>query len=1312
MASLGGCLKRAGIAGQEAEYIRSLVSAYRDDGLEGPQAMRRAVSDLIRNTESDRASVVTQLRETMRKTMTPEQVDAVFGKPEAPTAILADALRTAADKIDGKNAAPVTAAETPQPLEQVKPSNETDKGTALFEERDGATREPSMEQFAEAFRDGLPIGGTDQHLIDSSQQYPKEMMKDLSTRKYVRQLTAELNRAFSTIKNVLSLSDRSFRTASFKALSPDDYYVGVNLRGSDRIVMNPWGALWTAEQYIAKGKGRVGGESEYTAGVLIRTLLHELTHQQIETTHKDRRAVEFEDHLDRNRAIVGDARLATLQSRLMDILTGGPDGSLASLTRDLRAQQAFWQQGDGRADVASASTSEPSYARRRQEASGEGASGRTGPPSYLRGRSGSETAPLDESADVGRSESGHESGTISPATARERLSAAKTSARPYLLGALGLQQISDVYGRDHREVADYNSALQTMQADFVQTTQTSDKILKDWDKLKVPVADQMAKVMEDARFANFDPDPVKQQAAMTPAQVELKKRFKEMPEEAKAVYRAARDYYTALAQSRFDAIKDRINRAGGSPENRRALIDRMQVAYEKTKAKVYFPFTRFGDHIVVAKKMEADKFSGKMKEADREVQAFNSPNEAGKFAMQMKARGWTVKQTTSKQYSLDRDGGASKAVREILDIVDGIGDQEGTLPGMISSKSQLKDAINQTFLNSMPDMSYAKHFIHAKEVKGASRDALRSFAHSALHGAHHISRIRYADRLSNAVMDLDARINETDEGDVTEARQVYNELVQRHNQILNPNTHPFSAWLGQLGFTMSLGGVVATGVTNLTQVPLITLPWLGSRYGFGKSTAALATAYKDFLDPATLNKDSLFDASKSDRLTAPEQAMLVALQKRGRIDLTQTMDLSGRASQDNLSRVAKQTGSVQAKIAQMLGFTFHAPEVANRQVTALATYRLARNAGSTDGESIAKAEQAIVDTHFIYDSSNRARYMSGNVLRVLTMFKQYSQNIAYLYGRSAQVWLDKNGASAEERSIAKKQLLSMLGLQFAAAGTLGLPFVGTVASLFTAVLNGFGDDDDKWDWEVELRKLLADQFGKEAGEVLSHGLSRLTPWDMAGRLGQADLFFRAPQKEREGRAAAMDWLTSFAGPVLGYAVNSYLGVGDVVKGIQSADAGHFMRGVEELTPSVIRHAVKTLRYEMEDGVKTRDGHTQLKVDYAEKLGQFFGFGPSRVAEMYEGANAIKNTEHQLTQRRKELLDHYAAAVNDRDADARRHVLEEVRAFNGKNPSVRINGDTLMRSMKGRQQREKGTHGGVYLPRKREPLRQRGDFANF
>ena len=939
-------------------------------------------------------------------------------------------------------------------------------------------------------------------------------------------------------------------------------------------------------------------------------------------------------------------------------------------------------------DIASESVAEdePYYGNRKYKDEAQ---------AYLRARATEENTP-------------GQTGTIEPHVTRGRLSSAAVSVRPLLLGSLGLHQLSMVYGKDHQEVADYNKASQQMEADFLSMTRDSDVILKQWDKLDRNSSDQTSRLMEDARLANYDPDPEpsshhRPEFPVLPKEMALRESFNRLPDDAKAVYRTVRNFYSDMADARFEAIRNRIQRSGGTPENRKALLDRLEVAYEKVRAKVYFPFTRFGEHLVIARKLRDGK------EVDRAVSAFESPREAARVAASMQKDGWTVKQTIAKEYSQDKQGGVSKVVREILDVVDGI-KTDPDIDGTASSKQQLKEAINQAFLQALPDLSYAKHFIHAKDVKGFSKDAIRAFAHSALHGAHHISRINNADFLSKALLDLDERINETHEGDTTEARQVFNELVKRHNEILNPNTSPVAAWLGKLGFTMSLAGSVATGITNATQVPLVTYPWLGARYGIGRASVALTKAYKDFLDPRTLNADSLFDASKSKRISEDDRAALVELQRRGRIDLTQTMDLSGRAAQDNLSRVAKQHGSLQDKIAKVLGFTFHAPEVMNRQVTALATYRMAREAGRDHDDAIDAAEQAIIETHFIYTAENRPRFMSGNVLRVLTMFKQYSQNIAFLYGRAAQIALTKTQATPAEKRVALKQLTMMLGLQYAAAGALGLPFVGTVASLFTAMLNGFRDDDDEIDWEVELRKQLADLLGEKGGEVASHGLSRVTPWDMAGRLGQSDLFFRAPKREREGRAAFMDWVTSFSGPVLGYATNAYLGVGDVVKGIKDVDAGHFLRGVEELTPAFLRSVVKSLRYQIEGGVRTRDDYKQLDVNSAEKLGQFFGFTPSRVSEMYESVTAIKNLEHKLTGRRKELLDQYASAYQQTDMDAMRKTAEEVKAFNQKHPELRITDKTLKRSYSGRLQHAQQTKDGLYLPKTREFLRSQGNFG--
>ncbi|MBP0120564.1 MAG: PLxRFG domain-containing protein, partial [Nitrosarchaeum sp.] len=505
--------------------------------------------------------------------------------------------------------------------------------------------------------------------------------------------------------------------------------------------------------------------------------------------------------------------------------------------------------------------------------------------------------------------------------------------------------------------------------------------------------------------------------------------------------------------------------------------------------------------------------------------------------------------------------------------------------------------------------------------------------------------------------------------------------------------------------------------------------WLGARYGYGKSAKALMQAYRDFFDPKTLNKDTVFDASKSLNLTADERTFLLIAIEAGKIDVTQTMDLAGMASQDNLSRKAKAVGTVQDKIMRMLAFSFHIPEVMNRQVTALAAYRLAKaallqNRGTNTDEQIeqharVQGIKSLDDTHFIYAAENRPRIMQGNVMRVLTMFKQYGQAVVFTYGNAARLWLERNKPDGmtpeqerEERRVARSQLLSMLSFQFAAAGALGLPFVGSIVGLLTAAANGFGDDDEDKDWQAEFRKSLAASIGKNSAEVVAHGLSRLTPYDMAGRLGQESLFFRTPSREREGRAAFTDWALSLGGPVAGYGINAWLGIPDVLKGIKDLDAGHFLRGTEELTPALVRNVIKTFRYELEGGIRTRDHYKQMDVTFAEELGQFFGFAPRRGAEMYEGVTDIKNAEHRLATRRNDLLDLYALARSEADPVKLQGAIADIREFNGRHPNMRINGDTIMRSLRGRFRREQLMDEGIYLPRNRAFLRQEGSYANY
>ena len=78
--------------------------------------------------------------------------------------------------------------------------------------------------------------------MDSSQQFPRLLLKQMAMRAYVGKV---LDTAQNVLQEVVPLqrADRTFGDPTSIGLSPDDYYLGVNLRGADQIIMNPWGAL-------------------------------------------------------------------------------------------------------------------------------------------------------------------------------------------------------------------------------------------------------------------------------------------------------------------------------------------------------------------------------------------------------------------------------------------------------------------------------------------------------------------------------------------------------------------------------------------------------------------------------------------------------------------------------------------------------------------------------------------------------------------------------------------------------------------------------------------------------------------------------------------------------------------------------------------------------------------------------------------------------------------------------------------------------------------------------------------------------------
>lgn len=851
-----------------------------------------------------------------------------------------------------------------------------------------------------------------------------------------------------------------------------------------------------------------------------------------------------------------------------------------------------------------------------------------------------------------------------------------TDLRPLGLGFLGRRQLVDVYGDMLPELRTYSDLMARMDADKNEAGAGADQLAQNWAKL--PDERALAELMHDSTLAQMDPAADFVASDNRVQYGALRRRFEALTPEAREVYTKARDTYRQHMRDVRAAIKERIERAGGmSSERKAAMLKRMDDEFFGHTKGVYFPLARFGQYVVVVKDAEGKTASVSRAETMAEADAMR-----GQLVTAFpKDKGFSVgKVLKAKDFVAERD----TVGRGFMEQLYGVLDKQGM---DAAQRAELEDALGQLYLSSLPDLSWAKHGIHRKGTAGFSQDARRAFAQNVFHGASYLAKLRYGDQLQDQLGEMQRRVDQGagDAGfDSVKGQQVVDEMVKRHDAAMNPKTNALSTALTSVGFMFHLGLSPASAMVNLTQTALVAYPVMGARWGFRKSAAALLKASQE----AVRGKNDITGSLSPDEKAAYDEAV-----RSGVIDVTMAHDLAGIAQGEdrNVSHKLR-------PVMNAASWMFHHAEKFNRQVTFVAAYRLARETGTSQQRAYQDAVQATYDGHFDYSANNRPRIMQGNVARVLLLFKQYGQNMVYTLVRNAQQALA--AAKPEDRAAARKALAGLLTTHAMAAGVLGLPMVTTL--LAAASMLG-GDDDEPWDAQVAMQNMLADAFGQKPAEVLSHGLSRLTPWDISGRVGLNQLILPDVQEGLEGQRLGESAMAAALGPVAGIGINA-------LKGLQEMSEGRYQRGLETMAPSVLRGPLKAWRYETE-GVKDKTGIVvQDQVDAAAVAGQAVGFSPSSVRNAYEGKSAIVGQDRALQARRSALMEQFAMAAMAKDEEGKAEAREAIQRFNEKNPARRIQPMQLAQSVRMREKRIREAEDGVYLPKKRRDAIEAGRFA--
>lgn len=861
------------------------------------------------------------------------------------------------------------------------------------------------------------------------------------------------------------------------------------------------------------------------------------------------------------------------------------------------------------------------------------------------------------------------------------------------LSGLGRRQLTEIYSKILPPLNKYNELAAQMDADKNDAGAEADTIVREWSNLKDD--SQLADLMHDATLAKIDPAKPHVAGDSIIKYKQLRDDFNALSPEAQDIYLKARDAYKKHYAKVHQAIKERILRSELSNTKKAELLKDMDNQFFGYVKGVYFPLARFGKYVVIVRNQNGQVESVSRAETMAEAQK-------SRTEMMKKFPLWKVDRVIlDKEFNASRDGVGRGFMSSLFSEVDNLGLST-------AEQAEFEDTLSQLYLSSMPDLSWAKHGIHRKGTAGFSQDARRAFAQNMFHGAGYLAKLRYADQMAEQLDEMQkfateqAKINP--EYDQPKAQRVIDEMNKRHENLMNPKSHPLSSMLTSVGFIYYLGLSPAAAMVNLSQTPLVAYPIMGAKWGFDNAAKELLKASNDFRKGVEFHKvkwegtkTDLYKAVSADIskfLNKDEQQAYKDAVDRGVIDVTQAHDLAGIAQGED-SGVMWKIRPIMRAASTM----FHTAERFNREVTFIAAYRLSRQTGATHDTAFAQAVDATYKGHFDYSSGNRPRIMQGNVAKVLLLFKQFGQNMIYTLSR--QTYQSIKGETETERKEARRALGAVLGMHAAFAGVLGLPLVGFL--LGAASWMG-GDDDDPWDAEIALRNYLAETFNPTISNLIMKGVPRaVTPIDMSGRVGINNLLLPDVQEGLEGKRWAESAMSAALGPVAGIGTN-------MVKGAQEISEGHNLRGVETMLPVFLKNFAKTYRYS-DEGVQDKTGVSIMdEVSSMDLLVQGMGFSPSDVRTANEGKSAIFNANRKLNERRSSLMTLWSRAKMMDDQEEMDNVWEEIQGFNEKNPTRRITRMNLNQSYRNRKRRVDRAEDGVYLNHNQQGAREAGAFA--
>ncbi len=840
-------------------------------------------------------------------------------------------------------------------------------------------------------------------------------------------------------------------------------------------------------------------------------------------------------------------------------------------------------------------------------------------------------------------------------------------------------------------------------------------ILDDYDALPAEVRgtgpNSVNAFIKDSTMSGKWGYKIKEESDVTPDPA-LEARFRAFPKEAQKVikdvfkhgYDVLQDMKRTLrdnTNSEFDALIEEARAKGNEKElaELQAAKDQTLKNYQKLFAlqgkKPYAPLKRFGNYVVVGKSqrlLDAEEIYRNSQGSARALanktltDLQTDPQHYYVGFAETAGEGQVIANQLRRQFpDMQVTDPFEKSAQESLYGGNDLNQVFARLRNLVDEnlKSSDKDVVvrgvRKMILDLQTQMLSNQSIMHATNrrlgIAGADDDMMRAFATQGRASAHFIGSLSNTGKIYEQLRNMS---NESKND--PEARRYFNEFVRRHAMGFDYDPSPV---LNKAMATTSLWMLLTSPayyLQNMTQPLMMSVPFMAGKHGEGRSLKAMFSAYKE-VGKLLQNISVRRPGEQVDFSNLPEdvRGMVEDLVKRGRIQITLDRDLGEFTSGEDSAfrKLGKASGYLQA-IAEKT-------ELINRVSTAVAAYRLA--IGNRESESAARdyADKVIRVTHGDYSGANAPRFMRKGIGRLVTQFRKFQ-----LIQLSMMIRLLNDatrGATAEDKRAARYTLLWVFTHAGVAGGIMGLPGFAAAAALYGML---FGDEDEPFEPELELRRY----FGDEIGTLMTKGLPAQMGVDVSGKIGAGQMLSILPYADFDlSKAGWQETVTAAMGPFIGGLAPRG------IDGISYMGEGNYYKGVENLMPKGVTDTLKAARFATE-GVTQRNNDVSLSADeilFVDAMFQALGLPTTKLTERQFRTGVVIRTEEFFDKRTAEIKRNYTKAYRENDVEANAEArdawkrVQDARVASGFTRQPLSN---LLKAPQEQRKRERQTAGGV------------------